>query len=91
MPSELEESSNAKADAVAVPPADRLKIRHRKPRQKKGLYVDQSLRRIAGRPSRGASSSAHADRQQDGIRKRPLYTPGNRSPVKIGAATFQPS
>jgi hypothetical protein len=89
-PSQPKECSNAnaKADAVALPPAYRLKIRHRKPWQNEGLYVDESLRRIAGRPARGACSSANLDRQQDGIEKRPLYTSGSRSSVQIGPSVL---
>jgi hypothetical protein len=79
----MEECSNAKADAVALPPANRLKIRHRKPWQNEGLYIDESPRRIAGRPPRRACSSANSDRQQDGIEKRPMYTSASRSSVKI--------
>src|SRR5215510_15420594 len=81
--SEPKESSNAEVDAVAIVPASRFKIRHRKPSQKEGLYVDASLRRIAGRSACGASSSANSGRRQDGNEKRPLYTSGSHSSVKI--------
>jgi hypothetical protein len=57
-------------------PPSRLKICHRKPWQNEGLYIDASLRGIAGRPPRGTGSSPRSNLQDgvDQLEGRPLCT-----------------